>query len=76
MEKKSTLRVHYSIINELLLHYNNMVKDVRTHYFSELISAHQHNPTLFYEDCQSTCNPPFLVPQRTVMEIVKFFYLI
>lgn len=53
-----------------------MVKDVRTHYFSELISAHQHNPTLFYEDCQSTCNPPFLVPQRTVMEIVKFFYLI
>ena len=38
--KKFSLQVHYNIMKELLLHFNNTVKDVRTHYFSELISAH------------------------------------
>lgn len=45
---KSGLQIHYNILTASLLHYNSVVKDARTHCFSELISAHQQSAGVKY----------------------------
>ena len=51
------LRIQYKAMMGLFLHYNNMVKDARTQYFSERISAHQHNPRFLFKTVNQQINP-------------------
>ena len=55
--KKSNLQVHYLSLKDLLINYNNMVKDARTHYFSELITTHKHNPRFLFKTVDQLVNP-------------------
>ncbi|MGH4058720.1 hypothetical protein ACRE98_29585, partial [Klebsiella pneumoniae] len=55
--KKSSLQVHYLSLKDLLINYNNMVKDARTHYFSELITTHKHNPRFLFKTVDQLINP-------------------
>jgi len=43
--EKICLQVHYNIMKESLLHYND---DARTRYFSEHIYGHLHKPRSFF----------------------------
>lgn len=42
---------------ELILQYNNMIKDARRRYFSELISFHHHNPRFLFRTADQLVNP-------------------
>lgn len=55
--KKSGLHVDYTILRESLLHYNTLVKDARTLYFSGFISDDQHNPRILLKTFNQLVNP-------------------
>lgn len=54
--KNSGLQVYF-VDKDFLLLYNRMVKDPRTWYFSELISAHQHDPRFLRQTVDQLVNP-------------------
>lgn len=56
-EKKTVFEKIFSGYKELLLLCNRMVKDARTCYFPELVSAHQHNSRLLFKIVDQSVNP-------------------
>ena len=55
--KKSGLQVHFLAMKEHLLSYNCMVKNARTCYFSNLISANKHNSRFLFKAVDQLVNP-------------------
>ena len=55
--KKSGLQVHFLAMKEHLLSYNGVVKNTRTCYFSNLISANKHNPRFLFKTVDQLVNP-------------------
>ncbi len=54
--KSSKLQVHYQSVKDLLQHYNNKVKEARSHYFSQLIYVNQHNPCILFSTINNLVN--------------------
>uniref|UniRef100_A0AAQ6IB00 Reverse transcriptase domain-containing protein n=1 Tax=Anabas testudineus TaxID=64144 RepID=A0AAQ6IB00_ANATE len=71
--KKTGLQVHYEAMKEALLHYNTMVKNARSKYFSDLITAHCHNPKFLFQTVDKLVNPtPPSIPAESDADCEKF----
>ena len=71
--KKSGLQVHFLAMKEHLLSYNCMVKNARTCYFSNLISANKHNPRFLFKTVNQLINPvPPGAPAESDADFEKF----
>lgn len=74
MEQIGSPTIHH-IIKELLLQYNNMVKDGRTHYFSEHFSAHHRNRTFLFKTVDQLVGLNPVTPGAPVECDARDFYL-
>ena len=67
--KKSGLQVHFLTMKEHLLTYYRMVKNARTYYFSNLISANKCDPRFLFKTVDQLVNP---VPPESDADCEKF----
>lgn len=56
--KKYKLAVSFGILKSLMLDYQQVVKDARDSYFSNLIASNCHNPRVLFQTINSVLNPP------------------
>lgn len=56
--KSTHLQVHRLYLKDLMSEYNNMVRDARAAYFSDIITSSKHNPSILFKTINNIVSSP------------------